>query len=170
MHMCLFGILAARLSSMIRCRSHDDNDSEFISSPLRGTDSAPRRICMMHHCRPPRARDRFQSRPPLTYVKNLCKQGLGDCSCEKRNCATLGVTTQCSNRLSRRRPAHDMFLWFCGVSLRGGHFRRVLVGCSIKLRWAGGWSQVDQTRRGQSPASVLPVRLGADAEAHGTIS
>merc|ERR1712136_410648 len=53
---------------------------------------------------------------------------------------------------------------------RGGNLQHVLGQLSAKLRWAGGWSEVDQPRRNQSLSSVLPGRLGADAEAHGTIS
>ena len=40
--------MAVSLSSTIRCRC--DDDSKFSLSPPRGTDSAPRRICVLHHC------------------------------------------------------------------------------------------------------------------------
>ena len=43
----IFAITTADL-----CRSDGDGDSEFNVSLLRGTDSAPRRICMLHHCGP----------------------------------------------------------------------------------------------------------------------
>ena len=85
---CFFWILAGRLSFTNRCRIHD---SEFPSSLLRGTDSAPRRICLLHHYRPSRARDRVRPRPPSTCVKNLSKEGLGDCSREtEKLCCTVG--------------------------------------------------------------------------------
>ena len=109
-----FGIRAPRLSSTIRFLSHDDNDSEFISSPPRGTDSAPRRICMPHHCGSPHARDQVRRRTPLTCVRKPPSKNWETVRVILRKCATLlAVTTQCSNQPSRRRPAHDMLQWFC---------------------------------------------------------
>ena len=83
------------------------------------SSTAPLRTCDIFLCPTPSRAPRTTPRPrpsPTTATAertSLSKDG-ETALVTQRNCATLlAVTTQCSNRPSRRRPVHDMFQWFC---------------------------------------------------------